>query len=129
NPCVPADTSTPYFNSIPVLTDTVSINLGAGQFSAKGLSIPVGQQKTVELDLFSSAPADAWTLSAQPLIGSVPLQITFDKISGVNGDTVHMTVMVPEAGNFLGISNLEPFAVISTLGKVVQAWPVLVSNP
>jgi hypothetical protein len=129
NPCVPGDTSTPYFNSIPVLTDTVSLNLGAGQFSAKGLSIPVGQQKTVELDLFSSAPTDAWTLSAQPLIGSVPLQITFDKTSGINGDTIQMTVMVPQAGNYLGISNLEPFAIISTLGKVVQAWPVLVSNP
>lgn len=128
NPCVPADASTPYFNSVPLLPDTVSLNFGGGAFSAKGLSIPVGSQKTVELDLFSVVPTDPWNLSFQGLAGATPLEVTFDRVSGANGDKIQMTVMVPEAGDYLGMQNLEPFAIISTLGKVIQAWPVLVVN-
>jgi hypothetical protein len=129
DPCVPSDSTTPYFNSVPTLTETVSINLGGGAFAAKGLSIPVGSQKTVTLSLFSAAATMPWTLSAQSLSGGSPLQITFSQASGSNGDKIDMTVMVPQASNYLGIPNLEPFVITSTLGKIVQAWPVIVVNP
>jgi hypothetical protein len=129
NPCVPTDPTTPYFNSVPVLPDVVQINLGGGNFAAKGLSIPVGSQKTVELDLFSTWATDPWTLSAQSLTGATPVQVSFDRVSGANGDKIQMTVLVPQAGNYLGMQNVEPFAIVSTLGSVSEAWPVLVVNP
>ena len=129
NPCVPTDPTTAYFNSVPVLTDVVQINIGSGNFAAKGLSIPVGSQKTVELDLFSTWATDPWTLSSQALSGATAVQVTFDRVSGANGDKIQMTVLVPQAGNYLGMQNIEPFAIISTLGNVSQAWPVLVVNP
>jgi hypothetical protein len=62
DPCMPSD-GTPYFNSMPVLTDTVNIG---GQVMSKGINIPVGQTGTVEIDLFSDAPTSGpWTVTAE----------------------------------------------------------------
>ena len=78
NPCVPADPSTTYFYSIPVLLDAVSLDLGNGAFAAQGLSIKEGEQQTVELDLFSAGATGPWNLSAQTLQGAAPVQVTFN---------------------------------------------------
>jgi hypothetical protein len=130
NPCVPANTATPYFNSVPVLPDMVTLNLGSGSFQAQGISIPVSGEKTVPLYLFSDDATATWNLASQGLIGaSGQLSITFDKTSGVNGDVVQMTVHVSQAGSFLSMQNIEPFVILSKLGSVIQAWPILVTNP
>ena len=54
DPCVPRTTTAPYFNAMPVLPDDIDFAVGAETtVSTKGVSVPVGQSRTVELDLYS----------------------------------------------------------------------------
>jgi hypothetical protein len=98
DPCQPSGLS-PYFNSAPVVTDTVSVTDPSGAtFQTKGVTIPVGQTKTIELDLYSDAPtAGPWTLIAldvtSALFGGSPvLALSLDKNQGRNGDKRELTI-------------------------------------
>jgi hypothetical protein len=62
DPCVPGGMR-PYFNSAPVLSDRVVAVDSAGQsFTTRGVRLPVGHTRTIELDLFSDAPTEPWTV-------------------------------------------------------------------
>ena len=118
-PCVPAAANQVYFNSVPVLTEDVVIDFGYGYTApTKGVKIPVGKSKTVELDLFSDAPTNGpWTISASDVSSYMQkgheLSFTFDKRTGQNGEKVHMTITADAAGQNGG----SAFMVVSTLGK------------
>jgi hypothetical protein len=130
DPCEPNGAS-PYFSSAPVLADTVSGSApGFGPYTTKGVKIPVGQSKTVILDLYSDAPTGGpWTISAididSTFFGQSPeLSFSFDKTQGQNGDTVQMTIQVLAAGQ----GNVEPFWIQSDLGNTTSVWLGLVGN-
>ena len=98
DPCVPQGAS-PYFNSAPNLPDSVSLDIGAGHTQPVSLvKIPVGQSKTIELDLFSDADTGgAWTVSAIDFGsalrgGAAELAFSFDNTTGQNGDKINMTI-------------------------------------
>ena len=62
DPCQPADMTTPYFNSMPVFNDMVASH----GIMTKGIVVPVGQSKPLEVDLFSDAPTNTpWKLTAK----------------------------------------------------------------
>jgi hypothetical protein len=139
NPCVPAPAA-PYFNSMPVVSDTVSFNESAYAFSGttRGVTIPVGQSKTIDLQLFSEAPtAGPWTVSAYdyesffctptPSIPCPPpnLALALDGTTGQNGDTLHLTITVMSADTALGA---EAFLVFSDLGGQENLSVGLVGN-
>jgi hypothetical protein len=127
DPCVPAN-GQPYFNSAPVLNDVINLNIGQ-PVQTKGVKIPVGQSKAVELDLYSDAPTSGpWSLRAVDgamLMGGTPnLSFSFDKTSGQNGDKILMTITVQSASMF----NAEAFLLLSQLGVKYSLWVGLVSN-
>jgi hypothetical protein len=119
DPCAPAP-SDPYFNSAPVLTDSITFQ----GFTTKGAQIPVGQSKTVEIDLFSDAPTSPWSVSALDFNslssqgGTPSLSFSFDNTSGQNGDKIHMTITVENAGQF---GNVQPFIIVSKQGTTKAA--------
>ncbi|HSQ66690.1 MAG TPA: hypothetical protein VLM85_25895, partial [Polyangiaceae bacterium] len=126
DPCLPAD-GTPYFNSVPVLPDTLS--LGGGQFTSKGIHIPLGQSATVEIDLFSDAATSGpWTVSAMDsaaLQGSTPnLSFAWDRTTGQNGEKLHLTITVKSVSQY----NAEAFMLESKLGGRTNLWLGLVGN-
>jgi hypothetical protein len=135
DPCQPYGTS-PYFNSAPVLDDTVQIpNTVFGPLETKGVQIPLGTSKTIELDLYSDAPTSGpWEVSAIDLsstfFGSATpaLSFSFDKTSGQNGDKLHMTIQSLAAGP-LGAA---PFWIESDLktgaGVESKFWVGVVGN-
>ena len=124
NPCLP-DEGTPYFNAMPVLTDTVLIG---GQFNTKAVKIPVGQSKTIELDLFSDGPTAPWYVDAVDTASQqgqpANLSFTFDKQVGQNGDKLMLTIKVLKASQF----NAEGFILTSSGGTQENLWIGLVSN-
>jgi hypothetical protein len=127
DPCVPA-LAQPYFNSAPVLPDTISLNVGQ-VVKVKGVQIPAGQSKTIEVDLFSDAKtAGPWTVSAvdlQALQGGQPeLGFSFDKSSGVNGEKLNLTIKVIKASQY----KAEIFFLTSKLGNQQNLWIGLVGN-
>lgn len=98
DPCVPEGAS-PYFNSAPVLPDTVQLDIGTGKKQTLNVvNIPVGQSKTIELDLFSDGDTGGpWTVSAldfgSALMGGTPnLDFSFDNTTGQNGDKINLTI-------------------------------------
>ncbi|HEY1956236.1 MAG TPA: hypothetical protein VGH28_11495 [Polyangiaceae bacterium] len=90
DPCVPAD-AIPYFNAMPVMPDDVTVTSPTAKGTAKGLRLPVGTSKTIDLDLFSDAPTSGpWTVSVDPF--SASLALTLDRTKGQNGEKLHLTV-------------------------------------
>jgi hypothetical protein len=126
DPCVPAPSDVAYFNSVPATADMVTIS-DYGQSSAtRGVSIPVGQSKVIELSLYSDAPTPGpWTLSAAdaPYYG-IPatthnLTFAFDKTQGQNGDHVALTITANAYDAQIGGA---PFMIVSTLGQRTSTW-------
>ncbi len=129
DPCVPA-TGAPYFNSVPVLTDDVPIELYTGRAKTKGIAIRVGQSKTIDVQLFADADTNAaWTVAAydtaQYMGGPTSLKLSFDKKTGKNGDVLHLTITRLSAGDIGG----SEFMIVSSLGRDQQKiWFGYVSN-
>jgi hypothetical protein len=120
NPCVPQPTHQPYFNSFPAL-DKIAYTPGGPNFTTMGLNIPLGQSKTIDLTLFSTAPTGGpWTVTVYDydlVVGGAArayLSLSLDKRSGQNGDTLHLTVTPRMADTQLGG---EAFIIISDLGR------------
>jgi hypothetical protein len=116
NPCVPAP-SAPYFNSIPLLAPVIYGHFGSF-FLTQGVTIPVGGQATIDVELYSEAPtAGPWTIEAEDIHsllgnGSPNLALALDKTSGVGGDVVKLTITVlADDPNFGG----EAFVIKSDL--------------
>ncbi|HEY1958137.1 MAG TPA: hypothetical protein VGH28_21100 [Polyangiaceae bacterium] len=125
NPCQPDD-GAPYFNSVPLLPEKVNI---LGQLTTEGVTIPVGQTKTIEVDLFSDAATSGdWTVSA---IDSGTLQgqaaelgFEWDRTTGRNGEKLHLTITVKKASQY----NAEAFLLQSSLGAQTNFWIGVVAN-
>jgi hypothetical protein len=128
-PCQPEGPS-PYFNSAPVTPDTIAVSGASGAFTTKGLKIPVGQSRTIDLELYSDAPTSGpWKVSVLDLSsaffgGPKALSFTMDKTSGQNGDKIKLTIKA-EAKTSMGAS---PFFIQNDLGKQQTFWVGLVAN-
>jgi hypothetical protein len=127
DPCVPAPSGEPYFNSAPVLPDKITI--GGQSMPVAGVHIPVGQTRTVEIDLFSDAVTSGpWKVEALDIsasqVGSPTLSFSFDAQSGVNADKLNLNITALEATP----SNSELFILFSTLGKRQTLWVGAVGN-
>lgn len=126
-PCVPAlPNDPPYFNTSPRLKDDVDLSFG----TTKGVTVPVGKSKTIQLDLFSSAPTSGpWTVAVGATGGqnaTPPVTFTLDKTSGKNGDKINVTI----TSNAAASSRLggTTFIVTSTLGSEKHYWAGVVGN-
>lgn len=126
DPCFPNPMKTTYIQAAPVLGDTVSFDDEGYRGTTKGVKIPLGQSKTVEIDLFSDAPTSGpWTVSAVEPSGAGTLGLSFDKTSGQNGDKLHLTITAKSTNATYGLS---PFIVESSQGTTRNLWVGLVGN-
>ncbi|HEY3819303.1 MAG TPA: hypothetical protein VGL81_19170 [Polyangiaceae bacterium] len=132
DPCAP-DIAGAFFDSAPVLTETVTFSSSiTGTITSQGITIPVGQSKTIEVDLFSDGDTGGpWTVSADDVLfkyyGSygIPQSLSFawDRTQGVNGEKLHLTVTVTQASIIAGA---HAFMITSTNGTRQAVWPGLV---
>jgi hypothetical protein len=116
DPCVPASTSVPYFNSMPLL-DVIAV--GSSGAETHGLQIPIGSSRTIDLDLFSSGNlSNGWTVNAYPYEsfygGTASLGFSLDRSTGGNGDVLHLTITALRTNPSLGV---DPFFIVSTFGS------------
>lgn len=95
DPCLPTHAGMIYSNASPDLPDDIALPAG---YVAKGVKIPLGGSRTIDLHLFSEAAAD--TLKVQPedyskiTGGSEELQLSLDQDEGKNGQILHLTIHV-----------------------------------
>jgi hypothetical protein len=137
-PCVPAQSGNAYFNSVPHLDDVVSVRAASGTTRTHGIAIPLGQSRTVPVDMLSDGPTGGpWRVSAYDLkewsqqfdyrTGSEPtLRFSFDRQSGVNGDVLQMTITVLKQDSDY---HAEPFVLVSRRGRDTNLWVGLVGQP
>lgn len=129
DPCVPAPPG-PYFDAAPVLPDMVTIDLGSkGTLTTHGVRIPVGQSRTIEVDLYSDAPtAGPWNVEAldPAALAQQPaaLDLKLDAASGQNGDVLHLTITPLRQGP----NGLESFYLGSGVQGRSTLWVGLVAN-
>ena len=94
--------------------------------TTKGVSIPVGQKKTIALWLYSDGPTPGpWTVTAvdAPYYG-IPatthnLSFAFDRTQGQNGDRIELTITANDYDATLGGA---AFMLTSTLGPRSNTW-------
>lgn len=128
DPCQPAIAGEVYFNSAPELNDMVTVG---GQFTMKGVHIPVGSSATIPIDLFSEADTGgAWDVTAEDLNAltnnSAPsMTFTWDRSSGQNGERLHLTIAVNKSSSQYGVG---VFAIVSTKGTSKHYWFGLVGE-
>jgi hypothetical protein len=131
NPCAPQHAMDPYFNAAPLFPDVVTVSGGAwGMKKTRGIKIPVGQSRTLDVVLFSSAKTAPFSVQAvdgaqvvDP--ASAPnLDFAWDRDSGVNGEKLHLTIKVIHGGPYGG-SN---FVIWSQWGSITHSWWGFVEN-
>jgi len=132
DPCAP-DIAGAFFDAAPVLTETVTFSSSiTGTITSKGVTIPVGQSKTIEVDLFSDGdPGGPWTVTAEDVLykyyGSygIPKSLSFawDRTQGLNGEKLHLTVTVTSASIIAGA---HAFMITSSNSSRQAVWPGLV---
>src|SRR5262249_4292077 len=115
DPCVPAPAET-FFLAAPVLPEWVKVRDDGGkEVTTTGLSLGVGEQKTLDIVLYSDGPTEPWSVFAvdrdavasgvptlefvfersagsTSSVGAAGALQTMDQGSGVNGDHLRMTV-------------------------------------
>jgi hypothetical protein len=133
DPCAPPVPGLAFFDSAPVLPETVTLSSPIiGTWTTQGVTIPVGQSKTIEVDLFSDADTHGpWKVTAVDALhkyyGSYGFQsslsFAWDRTEGVNGDKLHLTITVTATS---AIGGGHVFLITSSQGARSVAWPGLV---
>jgi hypothetical protein len=93
--CVPV-MPTPYVNAARNLPE-ITISVAGQTLKTRGVTVPLGMSKTVEVDLYSDAEAADWTVTAIDVASAIrmrpaELQLSLDKSSGHNGDKLQLTI-------------------------------------
>lgn len=122
DPCQPLNPmNEPYFAATPRLPDSATV-LGV---KASAVKIAVGESATIDVALWSLAPTSMpWTVDAkQPSRVKTPqLEFTWDKTTGKDGDTLHLTIKALAKGT----RGYESFAIKSSIGNQKTYWAGLV---
>ena len=129
DPCVPA-LSTPYVEAMTNLPE-IQVNAGGQMITTRGVQVPVGQSKTVEVDLYSDAPAPDWTVNAVDVASAYEMEapelsFSFDRTTGHNGDKLMLTIKRLKAASQFGISELWLQSQVN--GQTIGTWFALVSQ-
>jgi len=129
DPCVPV-LATPYVEAAANLSDiTVS---GEGQSgTTRGVQVPNGMSKTVEVDLYSDAPTSDWTVVAYDVaskyeMATPELQLTLDRSTGNNGDKLNLTIKRIAPASEFGVSEFVLFSQVN--GVNTGMWFGMVSQ-
>jgi hypothetical protein len=122
DPCVPV-MPTPYLGAAPNFPD-LQVTTHSGQMiTTKGITVNLNQSQMVEIDLFTDAPSDDYTVivedakTAQGLAGS--FNFFWGKSSGHNGDKLQVLVTRTTAGT--GRASELAFFVQKD-GQTVSEW-------
>jgi hypothetical protein len=120
DPCVPHTGAALYLNSYTSFTDTLDVPGQGSSIATDGVALAVGQKKTVDVHLFSTAATTGtWTVTAidaAEALGTGParLALALDRSTGANGDTLHLDITARSFDATLGSA---AFLLVSTYGK------------
>ncbi len=127
DPCVPAPDG-PWFGAQLAAEEPVKLSTGITSFSTRGVQVPVGKTRTVDVALWSNAPTGDFKVEAfdeSRFFGGPPeLDLSLDKTTGRNGDILHLTIKSLQAGSYGG----SMLFLQSTLGSKSHVWIGFIAN-
>jgi hypothetical protein len=123
DPCVPGPAGEAYFGSFIAPSDQFPIAGAPGAPMMGGVSVPVGQTRTVDVFLFSdravTGPWDVHAVEVSMSPSNPPaLSLSLDRTSGVNGEKVHLTI----TANKSVTQGLTAVMLSSKLGTRETLW-------
>jgi hypothetical protein len=121
DPCVPV-LDAPYCNAAPVLSDSLVLEFHGAQIQTKGLRVPVGTSRTLDVQLVADGPAEQWSVSADAPTSE--LSFAWDAQHGKGGDTLHVTITRMANGPYRGTE----MRLSAQRGSTVNPWYVFVGN-
>lgn len=140
DPCVPHLPGRVYFNSSPVLPDAVAVSVpalpqfgpaGGKTFNVEGVKIPVGQKRTIDVQLWSDGDTKGpWSVEAIDVLQErgysigPTLDFSWDRTKGQNGEILHLTI-TSLGSSLLGVS---VFQIVSTLAPQKGSWTGVVDT-
>jgi hypothetical protein len=122
DPCVPV-LSTPYLGAAPNLSD-LTLTFHGQQLMTKGVTVNYEQSQNVEVDLYTDAPSEDYSVIAQDALqlegqsGNFAFQ--WDRYHGHNGDKLHVMITRTKMGT--GRPNEVGFFVQVNGQTVSQSW-------
>jgi hypothetical protein len=137
DPCVPVIPNQPYVGAAPILTDNATLEgFTVQSVSTKAVSLALNASKTIDVQLYSDAETPDFDVRAEDVahfFGSpAELSFTWDKQTGHNGDTLHLTVKRIAAGTVTDSmmhSLGSEFVVVTSAHQVdVGMWWGFASN-
>ena len=129
DPCQPSmDT---YFGAAPTLPDSIPFTLFMGMETTQGITLNIGDQKTISLQLIAGGPwGNTITVEARDAAyymgGKANLTFSLPTTQGNVGDTLQLTVTRVGTNSEFG---LEPFALVATSMGYTFSWWALVGDP
>ena len=121
DPCVPV-LDVPYYNVAPVLGESLVLEYRGQEIPTKGLRVPLGTSRTLDVQLFSDAPTGAWSVRATD--SSSALTFAWDARTGQSGDTLHVTITRAADGPYRGTE----MTLSAQREGAVNAWYVFIGN-
>jgi hypothetical protein len=120
DPCQPELPGETFFNAVPVQDDSVQISDGTNTYTTLGARIALGTSRVIDVHLYSEADVGTWTVQAVNVpLGGSNLAFAWDRATGTNGDTLHLTVTVNSVDpTYAG----DPFLLESTLDGETSYW-------
>jgi hypothetical protein len=132
DPCVPQIPGQTYVGAAPILTETATLEgLSVQSVSTKAVSLALNVSKTIDVQLFSDAETADFDVRAEDVanyIAGTPAELSFtwDKQTGQNGDTLHLTIKRIAAGTVTDSmmhSQGSEFVIVTSVGGVdVGMW-------
>jgi hypothetical protein len=100
DPCVPVLT-TPYLGAAPELPD-LTLTIHGHQLATKGVTVNFEQSQTVDVDLYTDAATEDYSViaqdAAQLTTGTGSFAFQWDRESGHNGDKLHVMITRTKMG-------------------------------
>lgn len=130
DPCVPAPTA-PYMAAVPDQPDEVPVQNAIGTGTTRGVAIPVGGTRTIDVHLRTDATSSLnWTLevndASQFIENAQRLDLSLDSTDASNGGVVHLTITRHSKSQVYGA---EPFVIHSHLTGRDTFWVGVVGDP
>jgi hypothetical protein len=115
NPCVSGEVSeAPFFGGAAVLEDDVPFVTDHGTTTTKGIRLAVGEERTVDLVLFSDRATPPIDVVATD--GRSELELRLDRSTGINGAHLRLTIKRVKTGTRSGGSRV---AIGTSLGTTL----------
>ena len=123
HPCVPAP-AVPYFKAVPILGEALTMDYRGREVGTRGVRVPLGESRTIEVRLFADGPTEDWNVSASDVSAPAQLSFSWDAQRGNDGDTLHLTITRLANGPLRG----SEIAIDAQRGATTNRWYGFIAN-